>query len=209
MKILKMITVSTALVLSANTNAALISTDWNAAGDSLITYDDVSELSWLDLTETANISRDYVMTQFGTGGDFQGMRYATSGEVVALWSNFGIDLSAGNGGSTPGFNSGVQTATSYLGNVNCDYNCTNMPYGVEGVTSDIFNADRHEYLGAYWIDSYGTTYIDADNYSGWMDSSSAGYIGHYLVEASVVPVPAAVWLFGSGLIGLAGFTRRK
>lgn len=27
--------------------------------------------------------------------------------------------------------------------------------------------------------------------------------------ASVVPVPAAVWLFGSGLIGLAGIARRK
>jgi len=26
---------------------------------------------------------------------------------------------------------------------------------------------------------------------------------------TVVPVPAAVWLFGSGLIGLAGFARRK
>jgi len=26
---------------------------------------------------------------------------------------------------------------------------------------------------------------------------------------SAVPVPAAVWLFGSGLIGLAGFARRK
>jgi hypothetical protein len=29
------------------------------------------------------------------------------------------------------------------------------------------------------------------------------------VAASSVPVPAAVWLFGSGLIGLASFTRRK
>jgi hypothetical protein len=27
--------------------------------------------------------------------------------------------------------------------------------------------------------------------------------------ATVVPVPAAVWLFGSGLIGLVGFARRK
>jgi hypothetical protein len=27
--------------------------------------------------------------------------------------------------------------------------------------------------------------------------------------ATVVPVPAAVWMFGSGLIGLAGFARRK
>ena len=29
------------------------------------------------------------------------------------------------------------------------------------------------------------------------------------VSVSAVPVPAAVWLFGSGLIGLAGFARRK
>jgi hypothetical protein len=29
------------------------------------------------------------------------------------------------------------------------------------------------------------------------------------VSASVVPLPAAVWLFGSGLIGLAGLARRK
>ena len=28
-------------------------------------------------------------------------------------------------------------------------------------------------------------------------------------DISAVPVPAAVWLFGSGLIGLAGFDRRK
>jgi len=30
-----------------------------------------------------------------------------------------------------------------------------------------------------------------------------------LVRSTVVPVPAAVWLFGSGLIGLVGFARRK
>jgi len=29
------------------------------------------------------------------------------------------------------------------------------------------------------------------------------------IEITAVPVPAAVWLFGSGLIGLAGFMRRK
>jgi hypothetical protein len=29
------------------------------------------------------------------------------------------------------------------------------------------------------------------------------------VNSSVVPIPAAVWLFGSGLIGLIGLARRK
>ena len=32
---------------------------------------------------------------------------------------------------------------------------------------------------------------------------------HGVVEISQVPVPAAIWLFGSGLIGLIGLTRRK
>ncbi|MEA3242882.1 MAG: VPLPA-CTERM sorting domain-containing protein [Pseudomonadota bacterium] len=27
--------------------------------------------------------------------------------------------------------------------------------------------------------------------------------------SSVVPIPAAVWLFGSGLLGLVGIARRK
>jgi len=35
------------------------------------------------------------------------------------------------------------------------------------------------------------------------------YILHLEGTISAVPVPAAVWLFGSGLIGLAGFARRK
>lgn len=42
-------------------------------------------------------------------------------------------------------------------------------------------------------------------------SSSAGLGNHgsYLVRAAVVPIPAAVWLFGSGFIGLISVARRK
>jgi hypothetical protein len=39
---------------------------------------------------------------------------------------------------------------------------------------------------------------------------SGDFTGSVLTaKASVVPVPAAVWLFASGLIGLAGIGRRK
>jgi hypothetical protein len=31
----------------------------------------------------------------------------------------------------------------------------------------------------------------------------------YFGDVAAVPVPAAAWLMGSGLIGLAGITRRK
>jgi len=38
---------------------------------------------------------------------------------------------------------------------------------------------------------------------------SAPQLGQYGIQISQVPVPAAVWLFGSGLIGLIGISRRK
>ena len=38
---------------------------------------------------------------------------------------------------------------------------------------------------------------------------SAPELGQYGIEISQVPVPAAVWLFGSGLIGFAGVARRR
>ncbi len=42
---------------------------------------------------------------------------------------------------------------------------------------------------------------------GLTDQTGVGFSG--FVEQTVVPVPAAVWLFGSGLIGLFGIARRK
>ena len=39
------------------------------------------------------------------------------------------------------------------------------------------------------------------------DITSDVYVGSFLVRA--VPVPAAAWLFGSGLVGLAGMKRKK
>ena len=46
------------------------------------------------------------------------------------------------------------------------------------------------------------------SFYGFADTS-APQLGQYGIEISQVPVPAAVWLFGSGLIGLAGMTRRN
>lgn len=70
------------------------------------------------------------------------------------------------------------------------------------------------------IDLYGTTGITVlsvdvttgagtalVNYGGQGLGSANG--SAFLEEAAVVPVPAAVWLFGSGLLGLVGIARRK
>jgi hypothetical protein len=41
------------------------------------------------------------------------------------------------------------------------------------------------------------------------DSNQSIFLSSTLGITSAVPVPAALWLFGSGLIGLIGFSRRK
>lgn len=81
--------------------------------------------------------------------------------------------------------------------------------------------------GGAGITFYGTT--DGTNFSMWAqetidaseDKTSAGFAGWtaqwYMVGTiegfdggtTVIPVPAAVWLLGSGLIGLVGVARRR
>ena len=36
-----------------------------------------------------------------------------------------------------------------------------------------------------------------------------GSFANYDLEISAVPVPAAIWLFGTAILGLVGFNRRK
>lgn len=63
-----------------------------------------------------------------------------------------------------------------------------------------------QFSGSYRFDSSAgfispLTVINSNVVNGFWDIGTS--------ETTVVPVPAAVWLFGSGLIGLLGFVRRK
>jgi hypothetical protein len=72
--------------------------------------------------------------------------------------------------------------------------------------------------------NYSATVNLGDDVSGGIDflisapcGAAAGCVSDYYVdnisvefgEASAVPVPAAAWLFGSGLLGLVGMSKRK
>jgi hypothetical protein len=49
------------------------------------------------------------------------------------------------------------------------------------------------------------------SFSGWNANFDVRtiHLDSVSVAPQVVPVPAAVWLFGSGLLGLVGIARRK
>ncbi|MCK4704384.1 MAG: VPLPA-CTERM sorting domain-containing protein, partial [Gammaproteobacteria bacterium] len=46
-------------------------------------------------------------------------------------------------------------------------------------------------------------------FEGATPNPSNPLVPYMRMDVQAVPVPAAIWLFGSGLIGLVGFARRK
>lgn len=81
-------------------NAAVISHDWKTPGDGLLTYDDVNQREWLDLTQTSlaqfpganrEAKYQYVATQILPGGIFTGFQIAKSADLTQLAISAGID----------------------------------------------------------------------------------------------------------------------
>ena len=62
-------------------------------------------------------------------------------------------------------------------------------------------------IGGYFPDSDWVLTSSPDTYLITFESEAIGKT--LAVDVKVVPVPAAAWLFGSGLIGLAGVARRR
>ena len=60
--------------------------------------------------------------------------------------------------------------------------------------------------GSFFFDATPGDYFVS--FYGFADVSSPE-MGEYRIEISKVPVPAAVWLMGSGLLGLIGFSRKS
>ena len=81
---------------------------------------------------------------------------------------------------------------------------TSGTWELDGSAAPLFFVDKYD--GMYDIYTYmgaGTSPYSDD----WTRASGA--TTSHLSVYGVVPIPAAVWLFGSGLIGLIGIARRK
>lgn len=207
---------SLAMFSPRQADAALIGADWLSPGDALMVRDTTTGLEWLKLTETAGLSYAQVSTQFGAGGSFAGLRFATNTEVLALFGDyFGISLAAGMFREVPAYlDPGVRLASETLGDGvsggTDPVSGPNANYRLVGFTGNTMLDGSPFALGAVtrWSDTDYYTVKDPlaawDIYAGDFD-----WIGSYLVRPAAVPVPAAAWLLGSGLALLAGFARRK
>jgi len=191
-------------VISVNANAAIID-------NTTYTTDTASGLDWLDLTETVGRTYDDISSKFGSGQEFDGWRYATLLEVTSFWNAFGGNDSYYNTVSTQ--NNGLTDTVSPLwGYTNCDVaTCdSGLRYSWAITANTLTVSGTH---GSVFLSDYA---VDTDEvkltFGAINDTASSINIGHALVRGealSAVPVPAAAWLFGSGLLGLIGVARRK
>jgi len=220
------------LVVSVNVNASIINT-LNGT-----TYE------WLELTETAEMSRNEVETQLlDINSPLYGYEYASRSLVEDLFMSYsswdGLDGYHGANNVIDGVRNyfddfgwmytqnpnlrTTETVDGYTAVINRGVEATAF-YGTPDECGDLTCiAIMQMYIDE---NDVTTTALQGGRY-GWDSSmptgnpSSQDYVaavdydritinsGSHLVKISSVPVPPAVWLFGSGLIGLIGFAKRK
>jgi len=174
------------------------------------TTDTLSGLDWLDATSSTLRSHADVAGEFGVGGDFEGWRHATIAEVETFFVNAGA--------ATP-FTPGDQGLDNpWVDNLVDLWGATvfQSPFGdqVRAITGTESPGGSTLYatLFAGRFGPLGNPSPDFVSFSSHISKGNqSANFGHALVRASVsaVPVPAAVWLFGTALIGFVGMSRRR
>ncbi|NOX08316.1 MAG: DUF1566 domain-containing protein [Gammaproteobacteria bacterium] len=192
-------------------------------------YDTVANLTWLaDANAAVNSTYDTYSPSTGQ------MSWADANAWAANLSVAGVTgwrlpntIDVGNDGTTY---TNPYEGVDYGYNITTHSELSNMFYNVLGNTAivdtggnsqpgGLINTGPFSNLinGYYW----SATVYAPNNGSAWnfimpfgmqtINTISAPYYGWAVQSGDVgaVPVPAAVWLFGSGLIGLIGIAKRK
>ena len=140
----------------------------------------------------ANIDGAQANAGAGTGSAGTGFATMTLDDATNLfswdisWSGLSSPVSVMHfhGPAIPGTNAGVQV------NIGSISGLGSPSIGATNITG----TQANDLLAGLWYINIHTTNFPAGEIRG---------------QVNVVPVPAAVWLFGSGLVGLIGVARRK
>ena len=95
MSVCRILTLACLALAGLNSAAvgAVLSRDWKTPGDGLLTYDDVNQREWLDVTVSVSNNFDAMAQELEPGGLFEGFTLAVSEDVWTLADSAGIDAS--------------------------------------------------------------------------------------------------------------------
>lgn len=184
--------------------AALISLD-SAYGADTITYDDETNLSWLDVTLSTPYSYSEILVELEVGGEFEGYRLATTDEVSILYVNAGIP-SISVGFVSENYDP-VKSLMALVGITGHDGNLgTGIPFDYTvGHTATLFSDPDWVTVGGLGV--YEENQTARASFAAVPIDNINDKHGSWLVKTSV-PEPASVYLLALG-IGLLGLFRRR
>lgn len=192
------------IAVTSNASAAIVSVDWKTAGDNLITRDTSSGLEWLDLTQTANLSFNDVTAQLGVGDTFEGWSYATGAQVATFWDAFGGDNAHYDGWSTE--NNGLfEIIAPFWGQLACkNAGCADGEGWSHAILADPFDTTS-QWVSLLFNDVTRPISATDDHFVTFKTFQPVDRIStevgsaliRPVVTTSPVPLPGALWLFGS------------
>ncbi len=205
---LKSTTAAIALVLSTSAHAAIID-------HGNYTTDTSSGLDWLDLTETIDMTYAEVTAQLGPGGSLQGWRYATVSEVSGFFDAFGGNGHYNDTDWSPQNNGLFDRIAPRWGDTLCALNGCIPGRGYSEFFYDgVHSSPTQSTVGLIYDLASDPSSVDQEIVTLVVAASGVTVRnqdrGSALVRTvSPVPVPAAAWLFGTGILGLIGVARRR
>jgi hypothetical protein len=199
---------------SLSANAATV-THGNLSSDDTtsIIVDSQNNVEYLRFDILASSTYAQTLAQLDT---VAGGGWSIADSTVAV--NFTSAILGGDSGCT---HNGTNVTTSFCGTIpSSPASWADGDFGenTSVSTDNVWFMDELGDVDMVVIHTVGRVYIaDIQQSLAWTDQFAAGGAGGadsipvawMLVRPSEVPLPAAMWLFGSGLLGLIGFGRRR
>jgi len=189
-----------ALLIGGAAHAALVKQDLLAAGDGLITLDTSTDLEWLNLTATQDLSVNQVLG--GTGGWVSiGFHYANFGQVGQLLNDAGY-LGNTSDYSTMRLVADDLSANAFLS----DFGSTSppdftfgfmSPYPCGGIIGNATRCTDYVQINANGAENQGYAIPDSGAFGA---DTARAYVGSFLIRAVPEPETYATMIAGLGLL---------